>query len=251
MRVIELGTVGSTSDEVAARVERGDPPPLAVRALVQTAGRGRRAREWESPPGGVWLSVALSWDGIVPGALAIHAALAVWDAIAPELRGDLTRLTIKWPNDVLLDGKKIAGVLCEGQSCGDRPACVVIGVGVNADFLEAELSDALKPRASTLRSLLGRRVDADALSHRLVDGIDALTPPEHSLLDADSLAEINERMAFRGDRVRFARPDGAEIHGILNAIDEHGRAVIRVGGDSVVVSSGDIYRAAAGRPETD
>lgn len=131
--VATLDTVGSTNDEAVARAEAGAPEGTVIRALRQEAGRGRRGRGWDSPPGNVYSSTILRPP--VPPAeaaqLSFVTALAVADT-ASSLIDATYRVAIKWPNDVLVDDAKIAGILLESAvGAGDRVAHVVIGVGIN------------------------------------------------------------------------------------------------------------------------
>jgi BirA family transcriptional regulator, biotin operon repressor / biotin---[acetyl-CoA-carboxylase] ligase len=126
-------SIGSTNDEAKHLARDGAEEGTLVWALEQTAGRGRRGRGWVSPRGNLYLSVVLRPDRPVGRAaqLGFVAALAVGDslrAILPRIE----RLTYKWPNDVLIDGRKIAGVLLESETVGsEKLSFIVVGVGVN------------------------------------------------------------------------------------------------------------------------
>jgi BirA family biotin operon repressor/biotin-[acetyl-CoA-carboxylase] ligase len=131
--VVTLDTVGSTNDEAMARAEAGAPEGTVIRALRQEAGRGRRGRGWDSPPGNVYSSTILRPP--VPPAeaaqLSFVTALAVADMAAPLVGAD-HRVAIKWPNDVLVDDAKISGILLESAvGEGGLVGHVVIGVGIN------------------------------------------------------------------------------------------------------------------------
>lgn len=131
--VVTLESVGSTNDEAVARAEAGAPEGTVVRALRQEAGRGRRGRGWDSPPGNVYSSTILRPP--VPPAeaaqLSFVTALAVAD-MAVSLVGADHRVAIKWPNDVLVDDAKISGILLESAvGEGGLVGHVVIGVGIN------------------------------------------------------------------------------------------------------------------------
>ncbi len=120
-------SLGSTNDEAVRLAREGVPHGTVVHADRQTAGRGRLSRHWQSPPGNLYLSIVLRPD--VPAArrweIGFMAALAVADAIETMLPNKL-RTTLKWPNDVLLNGGKIAGILLENAD-----AAAVLGIGVN------------------------------------------------------------------------------------------------------------------------
>jgi BirA family transcriptional regulator, biotin operon repressor / biotin---[acetyl-CoA-carboxylase] ligase len=123
--------LGSTMDEAHALAEQGAPHGTAVAAKEQTAGRGRRGSAWQSPPGGLWLSVIcrpVQSNGMEH--LSLRIGLAVAESLE-RLFPQLPRLTVKWPNDLLLDGRKVAGILCEARWEGERPIWVVAALGMN------------------------------------------------------------------------------------------------------------------------
>ena len=110
----------------------GDAQPLWIVAREQTAGRGRRGNQWASPPGNLYASLLLINPAPPRQApeLSFVAALAVYDAIVACAPIFVERVALKWPNDVLCDGKKVAGILLEGRMLGEKIA-VAIGIGVN------------------------------------------------------------------------------------------------------------------------
>ncbi|HZH80428.1 MAG TPA: biotin--[acetyl-CoA-carboxylase] ligase, partial [Gemmatimonadales bacterium] len=108
---------------------QGAPAASVVIAEQQTAGRGRDGRTWHSPPGGVWLGVLLRPTRAELGVLSVRVGLAVADAVDGLLGRAETRL--KWPNDVLLAERKLAGILCEGRWHGEVLQWLGLGVGIN------------------------------------------------------------------------------------------------------------------------
>ena len=126
-------SIGSTNDEAKHLARDGAEEGTLVWAREQTAGRGRRGRGWVSPRGNLYLSLVLRPDCPAGRAaqLGFVAALAVGDALRAILPR-IERLTYKWPNDVLIDGRKIAGVLLESETVGsEKLSFIVVGVGVN------------------------------------------------------------------------------------------------------------------------
>ncbi len=121
----------STSDEVIRRAEAGAPAGLAVLARRQTKARGSRGRVWTEPEGNLALSVLLrpARDVGENGQAAFRAALALIEALDPH--AGTASLALKWPNDVLLDGSKLAGILVESAVAADRLAWMAIGFGAN------------------------------------------------------------------------------------------------------------------------
>jgi BirA family biotin operon repressor/biotin-[acetyl-CoA-carboxylase] ligase len=122
-------TIGSTNEELARMAEDGAPEYTAVLAGSQTMGKGRAGRDWWSPKGNLYLSVLLR-PGVQSSRLprtSILASLALFRAI-----GDKTgSISLKWPNDLLLGGRKVAGILPTARTEGSRIAWVVIGFGAN------------------------------------------------------------------------------------------------------------------------
>jgi BirA family biotin operon repressor/biotin-[acetyl-CoA-carboxylase] ligase len=130
--LVALDSVGSTNDEAARLADAGAPEGTVVWSREQTGGRGRRGRQWASPVGNLYTSTILRPDGAAGRAaeLGFVAALAVADIVPPE-----RALRVKWPNDVLVEGGKVAGILLEsaiGQT--GQVQHVVAGIGVNVGF---------------------------------------------------------------------------------------------------------------------
>ena len=121
----------STFDLLHALAADGAPAGTVVLADVQTAGRGREGRTWYSPPGGVWLGVLYrpGAQAFSPGVTAIRLGMAVADAVDAEVGSAVAAL--KWPNDVLLRGRKLAGVLCEARWQGEALQWLAAGIGIN------------------------------------------------------------------------------------------------------------------------
>jgi BirA family biotin operon repressor/biotin-[acetyl-CoA-carboxylase] ligase len=132
-RLLSLDQVDSTNGEAKRLAAAGAPEGTLVWAREQSAGRGRRGRAWASPPGNLYLSLVLRPDCAPRAAaqLGFAAALAVGEACARFLPQS-AELRYKWPNDVLLGGRKLAGILLESQSAGEaRIAWLVLGIGIN------------------------------------------------------------------------------------------------------------------------
>jgi BirA family biotin operon repressor/biotin-[acetyl-CoA-carboxylase] ligase len=131
-RLVAYETIGSTNDEAKRLARDGTPEGLIVWARKQTAGRGRRGRAWVSPAGNLYLSLLLrpKCSAATAAQLGFVAALGMAAALGELAPGVV--LSCKWPNDLLVNGKKIAGILLETEMiAGDQPDFVVIGIGVN------------------------------------------------------------------------------------------------------------------------
>lgn len=132
-RRLALGETGSTNAAALEAARAGDPGNLWVTAERQTAGRGRRGREWLSPPGNLYASLLLH-DPAPPaliGTLPLTAALAAYRALRPLFVRNPSALAIKWPNDILVDRRKLSGILLESEVLPGGRLAVVIGCGIN------------------------------------------------------------------------------------------------------------------------
>ncbi|MGC1780752.1 MAG: biotin--[acetyl-CoA-carboxylase] ligase, partial [Xanthobacteraceae bacterium] len=133
VRLETHASVGSTNKEARLRAVRGDAAPLWITAVTQTEGRGRMDRAWASPPGNLYASLLLREPASPERApeLGFVAALAVRDAVIAEAAALAPQLAFKWPNDLLLAGKKCAGILIEGEVGVDNRVNAIVGIGVN------------------------------------------------------------------------------------------------------------------------
>lgn len=235
-------STGSTNDD-AKELSASYPEGTVFIAEIQSSGKGRIGRDWSSPPGGVFMSVLLR-PAILPSrvpALSLVAGYSVAKAIRDGLGLDAQ---VKWPNDVLVDGRKICGILCEMRAELDRVADVVVGIGVNANLAVDALPPCVRETGTSLRELLGRTVDrnsliADILNHLesaygefLVSGLTTLGP------------RITELCAFLGRPVvmrNLTARDQGETHGTLQGIDSQGRVLLSTpGGNVKSFSAGDL-----------
>ncbi len=195
----------------------GTPSGTVVLAEEQTAGRGRDGRAWRSPLGGVWLGMLLRPPVPAAGVLALRIGLVLADVVEEVLGIRPTAISgpragLKWPNDVLVDERKAAGILCEGRWQGDVLQWLAVGIGINvANEIPAELAD----RAAALREFRPdvRRVD---VLDRLVPALVRLTAHGAQLTDFECAA-FARRDWLRGRQIRTPlagraagiRPDGA------------------------------------------
>ena len=146
-------------DEATAAVARGAPEGVVIVADEQTAGRGRRGHRWQSPGGaGLYMSIVLRPDRDDAGA---RVASLITLATGVAVRNGIGRLTgvwadLKWPNDLIVGKRKLAGILAEGHGLGTDNQAIVLGIGVNVRH--ASLDPLLMERATSLEAELGRRV---------------------------------------------------------------------------------------------
>ena len=179
--ILNFDEVTSTNDIAKREAEQGAEEGLVVVAQKQTAGRGRRGRGWVSRPGlGVYLSVVLRPQATDAASIAILGGVATAEAMR---NFGLEGVTIKWPNDVLANGRKIAGVLVEPRMGQGRVEFAVLGIGVNVRHTEVDWPDELKNVATSLLRE-GRDVECDVVISALLKSLDEHYAKPEALLDA-------------------------------------------------------------------
>jgi BirA family transcriptional regulator, biotin operon repressor / biotin---[acetyl-CoA-carboxylase] ligase len=235
-----FAAVGSTNAEALARARAGERGPLWISAEQQTAGRGRRGKTWSSPPGNLYATLLLAQPCTLALApqLSFVAGLAVHDAVAetgPELA---IRLKLKWPNDLLLADKKLAGVLIESEC---RPFAVAIGFGINCATHPADvtyLATDLRSSGCTIAPLDLLWSLADAMNRRL-----------------DQWREGHAFAAIRADWLACAAGLGApikvrlperQLDGVFKGIDERGQLILATGTSTQTIAAGDVFALGGG-----
>jgi BirA family biotin operon repressor/biotin-[acetyl-CoA-carboxylase] ligase len=238
-----LETVGSTNDEAKRAAKSGGPHGATWVAERQTAGRGRQGRSWRSEPGEALLFSVLVRAACEPSRLplvALVTGLAVRDAVARA--APHAEVRIKWPNDVLVDGRKVAGVLVEALTSGARVDAVIVGVGINVHA--RRFPDELEASATSVA--LASPGSPPERAEILVDVLEALDRDLYVVL-ARGLGVVHDRLeaadALRGRRVRS---DAGE-EGIASGTDDEGRLCVRRADGAIVRwHAGEVHLVGAG-----
>jgi len=240
-RVIAYEAVGSTNDELKRVARAGESEGLIIRADRQTSGRGRRGRVWASPPGNLYSSTLLRprCRPAEAAQLGFVAALAVAAAIG-ELASAVT-ISCKWPNDLLANGKKVAGILLESEMvAGDRPDFVILGVGVNLASSPAETS---YPATSLAQEEAGEIAPATMLTAfigRLAEWL--------KVWREGGFAPIREAWLARaiglGEPIRV-RLERGTLDGRFLDLDDDGALLLDSAGGRRRIAAGEIFPVAA------
>lgn len=238
LRILRYKSLPSTNLEALSQALKGADEGLCVVAEAQTAGRGRHGRNWISPAGaGLYFSALLrpKLDKKDFPVLTLAAAIAVCDALQ-DLYG--IAADIKWPNDVLADGKKIAGILGETKET-DLGMAVVMGIGINRST--SHLPQEISEKAASIESQTGSPGDFERLLECLARFVffhyDRTSTPEGR---SSVLAEWCDRSSFcRGKEVR-ADMGTRSITGTTAGIDSGGGLIIRTADGDEVVTAGDV-----------
>ncbi len=229
-------TLGSTNAEALALARTGERGPLWITAAAQTAGRGRRGSTWVSPPGNLYATLLLT-DPCTPALapqLSFVVALALHDAVAQCAPALGPALKVKWPNDLLLGGEKLAGILIEGENA--PVLTVVMGVGVNCAhhpedtaFPATDLAAAgalVMPEQvfAALREATGLRLEQWARGEGF----------------ATVRADWLRRAAGLGEVIRVRLPE-REFSGLFQGLDDAGRLLVDQAGVMTPVTAGEVF----------
>jgi BirA family biotin operon repressor/biotin-[acetyl-CoA-carboxylase] ligase len=236
--LIACEAVGSTNSEALSCARGGEKGPLWITARTQTAGRGRRGRAWVSDPGNLFATLLLT-DPAPPeraAQLSFVAALAVHDAIAALAPALVPQLALKWPNDLLGAGAKLAGILIEAE--GTRPLIVAIGIGVNC-----RAHPATSDYPATDLATMGAAVTAEALFTALsIAMLERLREWESGF--APIRAAWLARAGALGGEIRV-RLGARDLVGRFETLDETGRLQLRLPDGAVeTIAAGEVFPVA-------
>jgi BirA family biotin operon repressor/biotin-[acetyl-CoA-carboxylase] ligase len=214
---LHLRLTDSTNERARVLAVRGAPHGTLVTAAAQSAGRGRQGRTWSAPAGRALLCSLVIRDP--PRLLPLAAGVAVAEVAGPEAQ-------IKWPNDVLLTGRKVAGLLVEGRP---QEGWAVLGIGLNVALRQSDFPRELRDTAGTL----GLGPDQiEPILARLLERLEHwLAAPMATVLDA-----VRARDALRDRPVRWAGGAGRAA-----GIDREGRLVVDTAGGTVALDSGEVH----------
>jgi BirA family biotin operon repressor/biotin-[acetyl-CoA-carboxylase] ligase len=266
-RAIEAGyrlkaydEIGSTNAEALSLARAGDAGGVWVVSDRQTAGRGRRGSQWSTERGNLAASLltVTSADPAAAATLGFVAGIALDAALrlaAPEVvarvaldgaSGPGGRIALKWPNDVLLDGAKLAGILLEAEKAPDGRMAVVVGIGVNVRHAPTDL-----PYAAASLAGLGSGATAETLFSALSDCWRAAATEWD---DGRGFPGVRERWLSRASGLGGAvavRLGGEVARGVFETIDEAGRLVVRTDdGSRRAISAGEVHFGAAATART-
>jgi BirA family biotin operon repressor/biotin-[acetyl-CoA-carboxylase] ligase len=236
-RVVYYERIGSTNDAARQLADAGEPDGTLVIADEQSAGRGRLGRAWIAPArSSLLMSLVLRLD-LTPAQVSrvtMAVALGACDAIRAETG---LPAQIKWPNDLLVRGKKCAGILAESGIVGEKLEYVIVGIGVNVNFAVASVAD-IPPDATSIANELGRSFPRAQLAQAILRAIES----HYSRLRAgkNSRDEYKHRLATLDQFVQ-AQTAQQIVEGIAVDVDENGALVLqRADGSIVQLLAGDV-----------
>jgi BirA family biotin operon repressor/biotin-[acetyl-CoA-carboxylase] ligase len=239
--IVFLRETNSTNDLAKDLAGYGAAEGTVVVAETQKAGRGRLGREWLSPRGGLWFSVVLRPE--LRAAEMVKLVFVAGLAVADVLR-ELYRLRVetKWPNDVLVNGLKVCGILAEMKTVGEKINYVVVGVGVNTNFdVKKVFPEQLRVRTSSLENELGRKVKSEELLRALLEKLEEL----YELFLAEGFGPILKKWknyaSFLGCQVELSSA-GEKCVGVALDVDSDSSLVMQLEHGALKhVFAGDVF----------
>lgn len=240
-RYIELASTDSTNTRCVEHAKDGDPGKLWVRAKTQTAARGSRGRDWQSDEGNLFASLLLlnpaegGYASVLSGLTFVTSLALLW--AIKEASADDTNVKLKWPNDVLVNGKKCAGILLENQNIQGK-AALVIGIGVNC---VSHPSNTNYP--ATDLSHQGIAISAEQLFMSLVAHMDGFISQWDRGRNFAEIRQLWLKHAIGlGKPIRVKIPGQADETGIFETIDETGLLILdQENGTKKRISAADIF----------
>jgi BirA family biotin operon repressor/biotin-[acetyl-CoA-carboxylase] ligase len=220
-------SVLSTNDWAKKLAAMGAAEGTVAIAETQTAGRGRLDREWISPKGGLYFTVILrpELDAAEAAKLVFVASLAVADVLRDEY---CLKIETKWPNDVLVNGRKICGILAEMNTTNQKVNYVALGVGINADLdVRRVFPPSLKPVVTSIENEVGGRVKLEDLFRAVMSKLEKTYSVFEQKGFATILAEWKKYAAFLGQEVEVTNQH-EKIVGLALDVDKEGALILRL-----------------------
>lgn len=240
--LIARAEVESTNDAAWDALGEGVPDGTCVVADVQTRGRGRGGHSWHTAPGlGLALSVLLhqGCDRRQLGLLPLTAGLALASALQRLGAG----AELKWPNDLLIAGRKVSGILAESRRTAEGDDAAVLGVGVNVAQAPEDFPGELRARATSL-AMEGCTTSREIVAAEFLNALEPVWAEQQEGDRRAVLAAWRERASFWGRELRVITPDG-EVSGIARGLDDSGALILEREGRRFTVLAGDVELSGA------
>ena len=208
--------------------EQGSADNTVIISEKQEKGRGRSGKKWESPLGGVWLSLIVRPN--IEQTKASLITLATGVAVANTIRSfGVDDVEIKWPNDILINGKKVSGILTEAVARLNSINYIVIGVGIDANFDKENVSDNLKEETISLKRATGKKIDEVIIIKRFLKEFETIFKEFENEKYEDILKEWRKQSFSIGKYARITQPFSNCLEGYVVGINKEGALVLELG----------------------
>ncbi|MEO6379828.1 MAG: biotin--[acetyl-CoA-carboxylase] ligase [Caulobacteraceae bacterium] len=237
--VLTFASLDSTNNEARRRAEAGEGGPLWITTAEQTAGKGRRGRQWSLGPGDLAATLLITTSRPEPAQVSFVAALAVGDLVRGYVPPSL--VAYKWPNDVLLDGGKVSGILIESGRAPAGGLWLGVGIGVN---LVNQPGDVERP-AAAIASHLRHGAPVPPSAEDALEQLSRSFARWFGLWEADGFAPIREAWLAGATGIGkpcVARLDRETVQGVAEGLDMDGVLIMRLeGGELRRIAAGDVF----------
>lgn len=217
--------VGSTNTIAKFLSMQDDENGTVIISEKQTKGKGRTGKDWESPLGGIWLSIIIKPDADQSKLPLITLATGVAVAKALEKIG-VENPEIKWPNDIMINGRKVCGILTESVSKLDKIENVIIGVGIDANIESSQLPDELQKITTTIKDELGRECDENLLIRIFLEEFEQINELFNHENYEKILKEWRKRSYSIGKKVEVRKPFDTPFDAYVIGINEEGTLIV-------------------------
>jgi BirA family biotin operon repressor/biotin-[acetyl-CoA-carboxylase] ligase len=234
--LVVVDECGSTNDVVKGMAESGAPNGLVVIAETQTAGRGRLGRAWYSPRGGVWLSILVKAQEL-PSFLNCLPLVGALGIVKPLVEKWGLKARVRWPNDVVVGWRKIAGVSVESKSKGNELIYAILGIGINANFDTNKIAP-ISGASASLLTLLGGPVNRENLITVILSETEKMCESLYASGGKDLVVLLRELDCSRGEHVKVRTPE-REVVGTVDDYESLSRVriITRDGFESIETSA--------------
>lgn len=234
-KVIHFKSIDSTNSYAKKLVNKNIQDGTIVVSDVQTGGRGRKKRSWYSPNGGLWFSVIIYPKIVLNQAMIITMQASV--SIAEAIKNMTSISTeIKWPNDIISNGKKICGILTELEAKNDCVKYSVIGIGINVNN---QINDELKDIAISIKDIIGSDISITELLKEILCNLDYFYKEINEKNFEDIYKKWLQYSKIIGKNIEFS-DDGKKNYGKVIKIDKNGSLIIKTKQGTICLSSGDV-----------
>lgn len=239
-RVAFFETIGSTNDIVASWAREGTQGLSIAAADEQTQGRGRTGRRWVTPPGSALaFSLLLDTSSLFDNSSLSRASGLGSLAVAEALGGQFGLVPqIKWPNDVLVDGRKVCGILPEAHWSGERLQALILGIGINVAAKSVPDETILNFPATSIEQVVGKDVEPGVLLRAVLE---RLIHWKGKLSEATFLSAWEDRLAYKGQQVILESGDGLKAEAELIGLASDGALKLRLPSGERVFQAGEIH----------